>query len=709
MVRDVEEILKKFEAKLERETTSVTPTGFSKEYQRFREETMPSFTRYERLCKGIGKKIKVRLKKEDEKRISSQLKTAHLELSASDTIAFSILVLLSSLVVSILIPFAVFLITGIFPFILLFLLFFFSLFLFYYTNNMPGRLAQSWRLKASSQMVPCILYVVVYMRHTSNLEKAIEFASMHLQAPLALDFKKIFYDVEIGKYSTIKESLDSYLENWRGYSPEFIESFHLIESSLYEPSEARRIEVLEKSLEIILDGVHDKMLHYVHDVRAPLTNLYMLGIVLPTLAIAILPLASALLGGAINWFHVAIFFNMIVPFFVFYLTSQVLSKRPGGYGETELLEQNPDYVKYSSRKPFYIALAFSLPIFIIGLLPLLFQTQLPAMLGLQNDFSFSLFGAEMQAFDFRDGKGPFGLLALLLSLLIPLSIALFFSISYQLKTKELIKTRRETKDFEREFSSSIFQLGNRLGDGMPAEIAFARVAESTRGTATAGFFKIVNSNIQQAGMSVEQAIFNKRRGAIIFYPSTLVKTSMQILVESVKRGLQVAARALMSISQYVKNIGKINERLRDLLADIISDMKSNMTFLAPVLTGIVVGLSTMITSIFGKLQTMLPELGAETEVGMFGTIGTLTEMFNITEMIPPYFLQIVIGIYLIEIVFILTGTLVIVESGVDKLSEKSEISGNLRGGIFLYFIVALLATLALSLLANIAVGGIGAG
>jgi hypothetical protein len=61
-------------------------------------------------------------------------------------------------------------------------------------------------------MVPAILYVVVYMRHTSNLERAIKFASEHLQAPLALDFKKIFWDVEIGRYSTLKGSLDAYLE-----------------------------------------------------------------------------------------------------------------------------------------------------------------------------------------------------------------------------------------------------------------------------------------------------------------------------------------------------------------------------------------------------------------------------------------------------------------------------------------------------------------
>ena len=47
-------------------------------------------------------------------------------------------------------------------------------------QSLPSMLANNWRLKASNQMVLCIFYVVTYMRHTSNLERAIEFAAHHL-------------------------------------------------------------------------------------------------------------------------------------------------------------------------------------------------------------------------------------------------------------------------------------------------------------------------------------------------------------------------------------------------------------------------------------------------------------------------------------------------------------------------------------------------
>ena len=548
------------------------------------------------------------------------------------------------------------------------------------------------------------------MRHTPNLERAIAFASEHLQYPLALDFKKVFYDVQIGRFSSIKESLDNYLETWRDYSIEFIEAFHLIESSLFEPDNSRRILTLEKSLKVVLDGVYDKMLRFTHTVKSPLTNVYMLGVVLPTLGLALLPLASAMMGGLLTWVHVFLLFNLIVPFFVFYLTDKIMFLRPGGYGESSLLERNPLYYKYKSKSPYFTAFLIVLPLFIIGFLPLIFQyTPIPDMFGLDRDFTFSQLGlsflGDEKIFGFIDTgnglAGPFGIGALILGMFIPLGLALFFSIAFKARTKDLIKEREKTKQLEREFNNSLFQLGNRIGNGVPPELAFGKVAESSKGLMTEDFFRRVNYNIRQMGMSVEKAIFDSKRGAIIYYPSDLIATSMRILVESSKKGLKIAAISLMSISEYVKNIQKITSRLRDMLADIVSDMKSNMSFLAPLLSGIVVGLAAMITSILLKLE--IPESGA----AQFANLDILDELFVVAEMIPPYFLQIIIGVYLIQIIFILTRTLVTIDSGEDKLVKTNKTGKNLIRGITLYFITALIATIALFVLTSVVLGNLG--
>ena len=742
---DIDDILKKYGRKISNEIDESEikeSKDLSKEYIQFKRDMMPQLSRFERFAYSFGGILRVNVSEKDRINIQRNLDTAHLDVSPSEVVSFAFSGAFITFFIGLLTILAVFFLQDedIVTFFLgpaglfLFLIFVASAFIFYYLYTSPQRLANAWRLKAGSQMVSCILYLVVYMKHTSNLERAVAFASQNLQPPLSLDLRKIFWDVETGRFSTIKESLDNYLKTWEKNSIEFVESFHLIESSLYEPSEARRVQILEKALQVILDGVYESMLVYSRQIRSPLTNLYMLGVVLPTLGLALLPLASTLLGGMIKSYHVFILFNLIIPFFVFYLSSQIMLKRPGGYGESEILELNPNYPQYKSKKPYIIAFLLCLPFLLIGLIPFLFQWQwFLQTTNLQPDYSLSVLGIEslnnVYLFDFKDVQnnsatittvsqlskardvvGPFGLGALIFGLFIPISVAMFFSIAFKLKTKEMINSRNYTKQLEKEFTNSLFQLGNRIGDGMPAEMAFSRVAESTKGQMTEDFFRRVNLNLNQGGMSLEKSIFDKNRGAIIYFPSQLIATSMKILLESVKKGLQIAAQSLMSISEYIKNIHKVEQRLNDLLAEVVSDMKGNMVFLAPLLSGIVIGLTAMIAfilNILGNIFTNVETTGAD--ISGLGGLSGMLNLFQIATTIPPYFMQIAIGIYLVEIIFILTSVLVVIDSGEDKLKKTYDTGKNLKRGIIMYIIVAFFAILVLSILAAVALSGLGAG
>ena len=49
---DIDEILKKYGGKIEKEIATEKTIEFSKEYKQFKEEAMPNLTRFERLCKN---------------------------------------------------------------------------------------------------------------------------------------------------------------------------------------------------------------------------------------------------------------------------------------------------------------------------------------------------------------------------------------------------------------------------------------------------------------------------------------------------------------------------------------------------------------------------------------------------------------------------------------------------------------------------------
>lgn len=717
---EMQNLLSKYRGKIEKELgmkplESYQPI-FSREYQEFKRELMPpQLSLYEKFCNLSEKLVKIKPKPLVEEKLKKSIEVSHLNISPTGAVSFSILgpiiFILLSMVLSLILT------NGIF-FIVIAL--FTGLILISILSALPTMIANSWRMKSSNQMVLCIFYIVTYMRHTSNLENAINFAAEHLDPPLSLDMKKVLWDVETKRFDSIKESLDFYLETWRQWNMEFIEAFHLIESSLYEPSETRRVELLDRSLDIILEETYEKMLHYAHDLQSPITMLHMLGIVMPILGLVVLPLVVSFMED-VKWYHLAVLYDVLLPLGIFYLAKNILSTRPTGYGETDISENNPDIQKYKNVllhffgmeikvKPIMIGLFVGIVLLLIGFSPLIAHLVAP-------DFDIG-FGAKSSAsgknqfylLEYKTSKakegpdvgkliGPYGLGSSILGLAIPLSLGMGIGLYFKFRSKNVIKIREKSKSLEKEFASSLFQLGNRLGDGIPAELAFERVATTMKGTLSGSFFEIVSINIRNLGMSVKEAIFNKKTGALISFPSKVIESSMKVLIVSVTKGPKVAAQALMNVARYIKEIHRVDERLKDLMADTISSMNSQIKFLTPVVAGIVIGITSMISTIIGKLGTLIPgaEGGGDSGAALGGA-ANLAQMFG--DGVPPYYFQIVVGVYVVQVVYILTLVTNGVENGSDKLSERYNLGVNLTRSVFMYTVIALIVILVFNTIAG---------
>jgi len=74
-------------------------------------------------------------------------------------------------------------------------------------------------------------------------------------------------------------------------------------------------------------------------------------------------------------------------------------------------------------------------------------------------------------------------------------------------------------------------------------------------------------------------------------------------------------------------------------------------------------------------------------------------LFEIKNIIPGYYLQLIVGMYLVEIVLVLTILANGIENGADSLNEKYELGKNLYKSIILYTIVASFITIIFTLLA----------
>ncbi len=667
----------------------------SREYSIFKKEMMPRhLSWYENACKTAEGLVKFRPDPKKAAKLQEAIDLCHLEATPTGVMSFSVLVPIALMLAGSFISFIIFGST-------FFGLFFLAIGAFMITplQKVPYYFAAEWRMAASNQMVLSVFYVVTYMRHTSNLERAIEFASEHLGPPLSLDLKKVMWNVETEKYESIKESLDIYLEGWRETNMELIESFHLIESSLYEPSEDRRLALLDKALDVMLDETYEKMLHYAQELTSPITMLNMLGVILPILGLVIMPLMVSFMEN-VEWYHIAAVYNIVLPIIVYLMGKKILLTRPTGYGgsgATKNKKEQDVTFKIGSKEyvisPLKIALTVGIILFIAGLLPMLIHMIAPEFdLPPLGGFTFLEYKT-----DDKTGEiiGPYGFWASILSLGLPMSFGISIGLYYQIISKGTIKAREKAKKLEQEFASSLFQLGNRLGDGLPLEIAVGKVADVMEGTTSGNFIRIVSMNIRKMGMGVKDAIFNPRSGAVVYFPSEIITSSMKVLIQAIEKGPKVAAQALMNISRYIKEIHKVNERLKDLMAENISSMKSQINFLTPVIAGIVIGITSMITNILGKLSGQIKSVSAE---GAGAQAATLANIFGVG--IPTYYFQIVVGLYVVEIIYILTILANGIENGNDNVNEQYTLGKNMMRSTIMYCFVATAVMLIFNFIAN---------
>ena len=686
----------------------------SNDYEQFRIEALPtSFGLYEKLCYYSEKFIGITADSKTSSKVEKDLSSAHLNISAKGVMSLAVglamFFLLLGITIMLFAP-----IIGIGFIIIGFALYFIM-------QKIPSFLAKKLRARANDEIIIAIFYIVAFMRFSSNFELAISFAANYLSAPLSLDFKRLLWELENTKYPTVKAAFDIYLEGWRDDNLEFLEAIYLIESSLYESEEFRRIGLLDKSLDIILQGNYEKMLHFAQNLKGKVQTFNMIGVVLPILGLIILPLAASFGNPKSVLQVVFLLYNIIIPAAVGYFGFMIVFNRPSSVNSIKTpksLKGMKNLMKYpfkvSKDKIIYLspkipAIVIFFTFLLIGLSPIIFHnigldTQLNSALSnivTTPSSPFSYF--ESYKLIDKGGVtypfGPYGVYPGILSLFLPLAFA--FGIGYYLKYKyqNLIHIRDKAKKLEKQFPSATFQLGNRINEGISAELAFGAVAETMKGTEAGDFFSIIDTNIKFNGMSVETAIFDKEKGALIEYPSDLVLSSMKILVRAIDNGPDITAKTLVDLSKYLTEIHMSNERMLDLLGDSLGSMKGQASFLAPLISGVVISIVSLVTMILGTLSkatTKLAASGSQSDA-ISGFLG---------DSIPTYLFQSVVGIYMVFLIIILMYIVTNLESGDDEVNTKYMISKMLLGGITKYAIVVSIGVIGFSFVGSKILGSI---
>ena len=576
-------------------------------------------------------------------------------------------------------------------------------------QNYPLGIAEKEKTRALTYVPEIMGYMIMSMKLVPNLEKAVEFAAGHGKGKIADDFRDAIWNVQIGVFSSLSEALDDLALRWGKFSEEFKRSMMMVRASVLEGSEDKRFQVLDKTMDTILDSVRVKMERYARDLQQPATILFYLGVILPLILVIILPVGSAFTGQAFARPEILAFiYNLALPALTIVFAFKVINSRPPTYEPPVIPDDFPSLPPKGKMKiggSFFDIRLVVATIFLIGLLGSVFlsaqgippksmislddvqllkadknrEELLKEKTNYENYFSE---GGPLYLQKLAQGVAPevameqvrleelkfylspendvtpynlfFGLI---------ITIGLCFFIFFHFSSIYKFEAQQKIMLMESEFKDSLYILASRLGENKPMEEALRHTKEFLPElTISNRVFGRTMDNINLLGMPLEAAVFDKTYGAMRNLPSKTIGSGMKLIVDAVQLGVNVAARTLISFSLQLSNMEKVNRLLKDMINDTTSSMNTMVTFVMPIVLGITTALQRIVLNTLAGVASSgtIQDAGSQSSLGgtpLAGFSGISTQ-FASPDVLPslatPLQFLFIISLYVLEITVIIT-------------------------------------------------------
>ena len=639
--------------------TGTKPKTIPQDYREFLHDVRNKpLSIYERAA-ALAEKLNLRPSKDSFAAIDENIKAAYMSATPTGILSLAFVIFIFGVLLSA-VSFAMGLGSG-FVFTIIFL----TAIAAYLAYDRPSYKARAVLAKMQSDSILAVLYMIIYMRSSPNLEGGLRFAAENLSGPLAWDLKKLMWSIEIGTYKNASQAIEAYIERWKNKSPEFAESLNLLRGSAVNPE--RREQLFSETIDIILNGTREHAKHFVSELRMPIMLIHAMGVILPVMGLILFPIVMIFMSNSVKPIFLFIGYDIVLPIALWLLIDYILRGKPTTFSQPDisLVKGVPPFGKFQLGEKL-------IPILPIALLAGFFVAGIGAYL--------AFFPAAGACSTMESSANA--------SLLIVAGIAFGIYLYCKMDSMQKIKIRSDIDRIESEFSVGLFQLGNEISSGAPLELAVERASYNLRGMKIQELFTIASGNMRRFGFTFEQALYDKESGAIWYYPSRLIRSIMSALIQSSKKGMAVASDAMVTISKYLKGIHDTREDVDEILGETTTSMRFLGTFLTPLVAGVTITMAVVILQILVVMGTQLQALSSTgSPGGLNGLQSTLTLPWAGNGGAPPIGageFQLIVGLYMIETVILLSMFVNRVEFGEDAIGLRAIIASTILMALFIY-------------------------
>ncbi len=518
----------------------------------------------------------------------------------------------------------------------------------------PMNKARKVQVKTLGRLPETINYMSMSMYLNPSLNTAIEFASDNVDEPLSTNLKKILWNVYIREFDSIEESFLDFAFFCGEFSEEFKRALYNIRNAAIEKTKEGIHRALDTANDVILEGTKRQMEGFANSLTGPTMVLFSLGIMLPMIVGALLPLLQV---GANSLPMIIILMDILFPGVTFLYAFHILGNRPG----TSVPPMIPNPL---SRKKSNLIIATSISIFVLGLI-----LSILWMRSLTEDSD-----------------------ALIRSLT-PLPViwgAGMAVVNYSHRTSKHQKRKREVvMKMEDEFPDALYHLGSRIAEGKAFEDSLRSTSKTLEGTHIGRLYRQMFYNLQVVRSTLKDALFGPM-GILSDLPSRTIRATMGTVIESIKKDASTAGATIIKISRYLRDLKSVEKEIDNNLSGIRSMMLTTGSVFGPLIMGITTALYLMLTENIGDIGPI-----TSNETASMAGIGAFELGFGDSAPIPAEIFSLIIGIYLLFTALIIIYFCTNIRYGDDKVEVKVAFARTLPVTLVVFTLTVVVANMLL--------------
>lgn len=500
------------------------------------------------------------------------------------------------------------------------------------TANYPEILEKRLKAETIGKAPNIINYMTMSLRVDRSLNRALIFSANNTEGPVRRSLNDVIWRVYTKEKSTIEESFIDFAVKWGEWNEDLKRSLYAVRSATLEKSQDAFNNSLERANDLIIEGTKQKVNKYTKSLKTPTTILFSIGILLPMIVGAMLPMMSlgvldissinteTVQKSPLNFPIVFLIMDIAAPLGAFLFSYKILGNRPGTTSPPKLNN------KEDNRQVLTISIIIGSSIFITSLI---FRSYLSIM--------FPLF--------------------LLGTIVFPLS---FYSISTSIKTR---KEKKKILEMERDFPDVLFQVGSRVAEGDSIEHALQKTSDSMKDSEINDLLRQISYNIQVKNSSLKRVLFGEE-GILKNHPSDLITASMKTIIEITKKDPKNAGQTIIQIANFIQDMYKMDENLKTELSQSVEMMRATALFFAPIIMGVVSVLYLLLEDVFTNISSV--------------------------QMIQPHLFSFSLGLYLVLISTVITYFITGIKHKIDFIEFKYNL-GIMCSTSFSIFLVTMTA------------------